>query len=299
MPRAQRELVRPLLTQWYEGADWRWRAFLPLSLRPYLSAEYAVGGRAQQWAFHWNDDDLLKMIEDRMLHHSKNRYMTIGELCEEELRSSIDAELVALSKGNPRNAILLASNLFREHCSQRVKPLPRLIGRATWETVRSKWEQGAGESAKVAEKPPAPQPAAPRRPAEPIPSRLEVGETDSHPVPAPAPGVLRIDEAGAVWVGALEITRKLSKHRYSVLKLLYDHAGKVVTKEQIIDAGWPLPEYKNPLEVSDDMIRQRINHIRDILSAEIEYIESVPGRGYRLHSGGKGLRRARTVLPST
>jgi hypothetical protein len=290
IPRVQREIVRPLLAQWYDNPFWRWRAFLPLALRPHFSSEHALSGQIQQWTLHWSDEDLRKIIEDRMLHHSQGRYETIGDLCEDDLSTEIDGELVALSQGNPRKVVLLAANLFREHCRQRAAPPPPLIRRATWETVRSKWELGGSRQAQEEEKPAEP-PVEPHRPPG------DAAETAPQAHAAPAGGVLRIEEGGGVWVGAMEITRKLNKHRYSILKLLYDHAGKVVTKEQIIDAGWPLPEYKDPTEVSDDMIRQQINHIRNILSTEIEYIESVPGRGYRLERGGKGLRRAKTVLP--
>ena len=69
-----------------------------------------------------------------------------------------------------------------------------------------------------------------------------------------------------------------------------------MTKEELIDVGWPPSECSDPSEVTDDMIRQLINHLREILSPDIEFIESVPGRGYRLFAAGLGPR-ARVPVP--
>lgn len=287
-PYVQRELVRPLFAEWFERPVCRWRAFLPQALRPYFTGEHAIGAKVQQWAIDWRPDHLQQMITDRMLYYSEQKYETIGDLCDEELGVAVDADLIALSQGNPRAAITLASMLFREHCQR--SPIPRVIERESWRKVCDEWERHNsltfGDRTQLGREEPA-----------------DVQEYVAAPPPAqaaaPVPAELCFDATGAIWAGTKEITRKLNKRRYTILKLLYDNQGKVVTKDELINVGWLIPENEDASGVSDDMLRQQINHIRDILSREIEYIESVSGRGYRLSVTGIGTRKSKPAAPQS
>lgn len=266
----QRDLVYPLFLEWFEQPHWRWRAFLPEALRRSFTGQYAISAKVQQWSLEWRPEHLRHMIADRLLFYSeRQQYETIGDLCDEELSPVVDAELIALSRGSPRNAITLASMLFRQHCQQ--PSIPTLIGHKSWLAVCSEWETRA---------------------------RDEIEEELELPAQTPAsaePVALQFDQSGTILVGATEITRKLNRRRYRLLKLLYDHQGAVVTKEELIDVGWPPSECSDPSEVTDDMIRQLINHLREILSPDIEFIESVPGRGYRLFAAGLGPRKPKAA----
>jgi DNA-binding winged helix-turn-helix (wHTH) protein/TolB-like protein/Flp pilus assembly protein TadD len=64
-----------------------------------------------------------------------------------------------------------------------------------------------------------------------------------------------------------------------ILQLLVEHAGKTVSRRELLDSGWP------GLVVSDDALTQVIIKLRKALgdtSRKHEYIQTVPKRGYLL-----------------
>ena len=70
-------------------------------------------------------------------------------------------------------------------------------------------------------------------------------------------------------------TLDLTVKEYSLLALMIRHAGKVVTKEMIMDELWSASE-----NISDGAVRVYINRLKSELGAEM--IENVRGVGYRL-----------------
>jgi DNA-binding winged helix-turn-helix (wHTH) protein len=72
----------------------------------------------------------------------------------------------------------------------------------------------------------------------------------------------------------LELTPKL----LDLLLHLLEHAGELVTKEQLLDALWP------DANVTDNAIAQAVSELRDALDDEVStprFIKTVARRGYR------------------
>ena len=72
-------------------------------------------------------------------------------------------------------------------------------------------------------------------------------------------------------LGQMELRRK----SFELLRYLVEHAGRVVTKEEIIDAVWP------DVTVSDDSVTQCISEVRRALGEQSHrMVKTVPRRGY-------------------
>src|SRR5215470_10180602 len=72
----------------------------------------------------------------------------------------------------------------------------------------------------------------------------------------------------------IEVTPKL----LDLLLHLLDHAGELVTKEQLLDALWP------DANVTENALAQAISELREALGDEPgapQYIKTVARRGYR------------------
>jgi hypothetical protein len=96
--------------------------------------------------------------------------------------------------------------------------------------------------------------------------------------------VLRIDEdKGLVWLGDRDITSEINPQDYRVLVSLYRHQGAVCDKDLLVREAWPEVEADG---VTDQTIAASIARLRRVLrqsSPDEGYIETVRGRGYRLH----------------
>jgi DNA-binding winged helix-turn-helix (wHTH) protein len=67
----------------------------------------------------------------------------------------------------------------------------------------------------------------------------------------------------------------LRRKSFDVLRYLVEHAGRVVTKEELIKAVWP------DVTVSDDSLTQCISEVRHALGEESHrFIKTVPKHGY-------------------
>lgn len=75
-----------------------------------------------------------------------------------------------------------------------------------------------------------------------------------------------------VGTGTIEIDRS----SYDVLLALLRHAGEVVTKEELLEAGWP------GRFVSENSLAKAISRLRLLLGADAASIRAVHGYGYRL-----------------
>jgi DNA-binding winged helix-turn-helix (wHTH) protein len=90
-------------------------------------------------------------------------------------------------------------------------------------------------------------------------------------------GPFRLDLADeCLWCGeeAVELRPKAS----AVLRYLVEHAGRLVTKEELLDAVWP------ETAVVEAVLKVRISELREALQdnpATPQFIETVYRRGYR------------------
>jgi pSer/pThr/pTyr-binding forkhead associated (FHA) protein len=96
-------------------------------------------------------------------------------------------------------------------------------------------------------------------------------------------GTLRLEKRSRrVWLGKQEVLPPLSVSQYKVLELLYDNSGRVVTRQQLIEAIWG---EEQAIIVSEQALDALIRRLRDRL-ASIDpthaYISTVRGHGLRL-----------------
>lgn len=68
----------------------------------------------------------------------------------------------------------------------------------------------------------------------------------------------------------------LDRSSHEVLRALLEHAGEVVTKEELLEAGWP------GRVVSENSLAKAISRLRAALGGEAGVIRAVHGYGYRL-----------------
>jgi hypothetical protein len=98
-------------------------------------------------------------------------------------------------------------------------------------------------------------------------------------------GQLRMDpDAHRVWVGGAEIDPPLSPPQYRLLDMLYRNAGRVVTRNEIVDEVWREALGEG---VSEQAIDALVRRLRDRIG-EIDplhsYVVTVRGHGFRLEN---------------
>ncbi len=96
---------------------------------------------------------------------------------------------------------------------------------------------------------------------------------------------LRVDRAARrVFVGGHELTPPLSLAQYRLLELLLDSEGRVVSRDEIVEAVWSEEE---ALGVSEQAIDALVRRLRDRIAAvdpDHAYIVTVRGHGFRLEN---------------
>jgi DNA-binding winged helix-turn-helix (wHTH) protein len=96
-------------------------------------------------------------------------------------------------------------------------------------------------------------------------------------------GNVRVDKRShRVWIKDQEVTPPLSMSQFKMLELLYEHQGRVVSRQQLIEVVWGSDEAILVTEQAlDAMVRRLRERISD-LDATHEYIVTVRGHGLRL-----------------
>lgn len=94
---------------------------------------------------------------------------------------------------------------------------------------------------------------------------------------------LRLDKRSRrVWVLDTEVVPPLSVSQFQLLELLYEHNGRVVSRNMLIEAVWGEDE---ALGISEQALDALIRRLRDRLAAidsHFNYIITVRGHGLRL-----------------
>lgn len=94
---------------------------------------------------------------------------------------------------------------------------------------------------------------------------------------------LRLDKgAKRVWVGGQELIPPLSSAQYRLLQLLYDKAGKVCSRDEIIQAVWPESAEEGVSEQAIDALVRRLRDRIGKVDPSHQYIVTVRGHGFRL-----------------
>jgi DNA-binding response OmpR family regulator len=89
-------------------------------------------------------------------------------------------------------------------------------------------------------------------------------------------------EAHRAWIRDAELEPPLSPAQYSLLALLYEQSGRVVSRSEVVERVWP---ESNEAGVSEQAIDALVRRLRDRLAevdAEHEYVVTVRGHGFRL-----------------
>ncbi|MBI3159405.1 MAG: FHA domain-containing protein [Chloroflexi bacterium] len=98
-------------------------------------------------------------------------------------------------------------------------------------------------------------------------------------------GLLRLEKrARRVWIGNREIIPPLSVAQFSMLQLLYEASGEVVSRNQLIHSVWGEDE---AYDVSNQALDALVRRLRDRLAEvddEHEFIVTVRGHGLRLEN---------------
>jgi len=101
------------------------------------------------------------------------------------------------------------------------------------------------------------------------------------PIPEPDQRLVVDGKSRRVWIGGDEILPSLSAPQFRLLSALYTHAGRVVSREELVQAIW---EEEAAAGVSEEALDALIRRLRERLS-EIDpahqYVVTVRGHGLR------------------
>jgi DNA-binding winged helix-turn-helix (wHTH) protein len=112
-----------------------------------------------------------------------------------------------------------------------------------------------------------------------------VGATAPLPfeVPATINGRLKLDrEARTVFVGDTEMDPPLSPPQYRLLELLFLNMGRIITRDEVIDAVWPDVSGEGVSEQAIDALVRRLRDRIAELDPDWQYVVTVRGHGFKL-----------------
>ena len=113
-----------------------------------------------------------------------------------------------------------------------------------------------------------------------VPLKVDTKRTPTGPL---VQGRLRLDSAARrVWVDDHEVDPPLSVPQFRFLELLYQHAGQVCTREQVIEAVWPEVAGAGISEQAIDALVRRLRDRLAELDPTHQYVATVRGHGFRL-----------------
>jgi len=114
-----------------------------------------------------------------------------------------------------------------------------------------------------------------------------IGSGATAPLPFEVPqtlsGRLTLDrEARQVFVRNEELDPPLSLPQYRLLELLYLHAGRVCTRETVVETVWPDVVGEGVSEQAIDALVRRLRDRLGELDPDHQYIVTMRGHGFRL-----------------
>lgn len=98
-------------------------------------------------------------------------------------------------------------------------------------------------------------------------------------------GRLQINhDSRRVFIAGLEVDPPLSLPQYRLLELLYDSAGAVCTRDEVVEAVWPDAIGEGVSEQAIDALVRRLRDRLAEVDPEHQYIITVRGHGFRLEN---------------
>jgi len=97
------------------------------------------------------------------------------------------------------------------------------------------------------------------------------------------PGLYLDKESRVVFVGGRELSPPLSLAQYRLLELLYDAAGRVCTRDEIVEAVWPEVSEEGISDQAIDALARRLRERIAEVDPHRRYIVTVRGHGFRLN----------------
>jgi hypothetical protein len=96
------------------------------------------------------------------------------------------------------------------------------------------------------------------------------------------PGLRLNKSQRQVWVNGIALDPPLSLSQYRLLEILWEHKGKIVTREEVIAAVWPESDEAGITEQAIDALVRRLRDRLAEVDADHEYLVTVRGHGFRL-----------------
>ncbi len=96
------------------------------------------------------------------------------------------------------------------------------------------------------------------------------------------PGLRLNKSQRQVWVNGAVLDPPLSLSQYRLLEILWEHKGKIVTREEVIAAVWPESDEAGITEQAIDALVRRLRDRLAEVDPDHEYLVTVRGHGFRL-----------------
>ena len=96
------------------------------------------------------------------------------------------------------------------------------------------------------------------------------------------PGLRLNKSQRQVWVNGATLDPPLSLSQYRLLEILWEHKGKIVTREEVIAAVWPESDEAGITEQAIDALVRRLRDRLAEVDPDHEYLVTVRGHGFRL-----------------
>jgi len=97
-------------------------------------------------------------------------------------------------------------------------------------------------------------------------------------------GLVIDNDSRQVWLRGQELEPPLSTQQYRLLHLLYENAGKVITREEIIRVVWPDAVSGGVSEQAIDALVRRLRDRLTDVDPDHQYVMTVRGHGFRLEN---------------
>ena len=95
-------------------------------------------------------------------------------------------------------------------------------------------------------------------------------------------------ERHTILIGGRELSPSLSLAQYRLLELLYDRAGRVCSRDEIVEAVWPESAEEGISDQAIDALVRRLRERVGEVDPDHQYIATVRGHGFRLDRSPSG-----------